>query len=113
MFQIGRVDDHEAVAPDSNVAADFASMGLDLRPEAVSRDDAFQIWPENWNSLHAWLACETQWRVLTGSGGRDYQGLDYTAVDVVMRRLGLEDQVFSDLQEMERAALATFAESSR
>lgn len=106
------MDDQEAVAPDDEVAADFAAMGLDLPAAARASPEAFEIWPENWASLHAWLACETQWRVLTGSGGHDYQGLDYTAVDVVMRRLRLEDEVFADLQEMERAALATFAESS-
>jgi hypothetical protein len=37
-------------------------------------------------------------------------GLDYVAVDVVLRRMGLGDEVFADLQVMERAALDVFAE---
>ncbi|MBY6091078.1 DUF1799 domain-containing protein [Maritimibacter alkaliphilus] len=100
-----------ATTPDEDVLADFQAMGLDLPDHVPREDDAFEIWPENWHSLIAWIACETQWRVMSGSGGNWYLGLDYTAVDVVMRRLKLEDEVFADLQEMERTALATFAES--
>lgn len=109
---MGRADDRVAATPDDEVLADFRAMGLDLPEQVPREDDAFQIWPENWNSLIAWLSCETQWRLSSSSGGNYYLGLDYTAVDVVMRRLKLEDEVFADLQEMERAALATFAERS-
>ncbi len=108
----GRVDDRAAVTPDADVAADFAAMGAKPLFDIPIEDDAFEIWPENWPSLCAWLAVETQWRVQTGSGGLWYQGLDYNAVDVVLRRRGFDDAVFADLQEMEREALATFAEST-
>ena len=37
-------------------------------------------------------------------------GLDYAALDVVLRRNGSADHVFFDVMEMERAALAVFRE---
>ncbi|WP_349295234.1 DUF1799 domain-containing protein (plasmid) [Thioclava sp. 'Guangxiensis'] len=109
---MGRADDRVAATPDDEVLADFRNMGLDLPDHVPREEDAFQIWPENWSALNAWLSCETQWRLSSSSGGISYLGLDYIAVDVVMRRLKFEDEVFADLQEMERAALATFAERS-
>lgn len=70
--------------------------------------------PDNWLSVCAFLACETQWRAIAGMmGGLVWLGLDYSAVDVVLRRLGFDDpdSVFADLQVMEDAALAVFAEA--
>ena len=51
------------------------------------------------------MRVQTQWRV-SGMGGA--VGLDYQAVDVVMRRLRIEDgdgELFAGLQVMEIAAL--------
>lgn len=109
---LGHVDDQAAVTGDAAIAAQFAAMGAALPAPRVTADEALGIWPENWDALCAFLACETQWRVATGLGGTRYLGLDYTAVDVVMRRRGIPDEVFADLQEMERVALSTFAEKS-
>lgn len=53
----------------------------------------------------AWLRVQTQWR--TGPSG--VIGLDYTAVDVVLRRNKAGDEVFDGLQIMERAALRELA----
>lgn len=50
-------------------------------------------------------ACKRQWRVAVGFAGAWFQGLDFTAVDVAMRRLGVplerEREVFLQLQVME------------
>lgn len=70
-----------------------------MRKQAKPED--FAVDPDNWDTLTAWLRVQTQWRV--GMSGP--VGLDYVAVDVVLRRLGLGGDVFDGLQIMERAAL--------
>lgn len=53
-------------------------------------------------------ACETQWRVASGFGGVLWIGLDYTAVQIVMRhKVAPADRrgMFEDLQAMEAHAL--------
>jgi hypothetical protein len=60
----------------------------------------------NWDSLLAFLACATQWRVGVGFGAMVWVGLDYSGCDVVFRRSGFADHLFEDLRVMEDAALA-------
>lgn len=69
-------------------------MGLDIDqlipPEAVAdaqREAAedFEVWPENWDAVEIFRACDTQWNVLLGLGGLYYEGLDYERVAVVAR----------------------------
>ena len=64
------------------------------------------IWPCNWPALLAWLDCATTWRIVIAPGGLIWLGLDYVAVDVVLRRRGDEgDETFALLRAMEQAAL--------
>lgn len=77
--------------------------------ERESRE--FEIWPENWESVIAFLACETQWRTSSTLTHVYQNGIDYAGADVVMRRFGSPDHVFGDLRIMERAALAVFKEA--
>jgi hypothetical protein len=72
--------------------------------------DAVEIWDVNWESLQAFLGCQTQWRLALGFGAAVWLGLDYSGVDVLLRRRGLSDQVFEDLKTMEAEALRTFNE---
>lgn len=61
--------------------------------------------PDCWPTVLLFLRVQTQWRQ-GGMGGAI--GLDYTAVDVVMRRARIEDpdgELFEGLQIMETAAL--------
>jgi hypothetical protein len=110
------------VALDDDLRAEFAEMGAEVAPVpdtpmTVSED--FEVMPCNWQSVCAFLACETQWRAVPMTLGQMAQvvtevvwlGLDYVAVDVVLRRMGLGDEIFADLQVMERAALDVFAEA--
>lgn len=78
---------------------------------AAEDDDDFPVLPENWDTVHLFMAVSTQWR----RGGMEAQpvGLDYTAVDVAMRRGGWEDpdgELFAGLQLMEQAALAALSD---
>jgi len=51
---------------------------------------AFELWPEHISAFEVFGACLRQWRIITvGMGGAYYQGLDLSAVDVAMRRLGV------------------------
>ena len=65
---------------------------------------AFEVWPENWNTVVLFSRLETQWRVDGMSG--TWLGLDYTGVESVLRMNAVADpaQVFADIQLMERAA---------
>lgn len=102
---------------------DFAEMGVSIEidmpaSDTPTNDEAFEVMPCNWTSVCAFLACETQWRAVPlMAGGMAaigtsliWLGLDYAAVDVVMRRTSVPDAAFADLQIMERAALDAFAE---
>lgn len=76
-------------------------------------EDVFELWDINWQSFDAFLACETQWRFLAGFGAVACLGLDWPAVDVLLRRRGLDDEAFEDLRVMENAAVEVLAEASR
>lgn len=86
---------------------DAAVFGLPqqaLEDMASSEAESFDVEPENWPIVQLWCQCQTQWR----PGPSRVMGLDYVAVDVVMKRLSVDDtsgDVFLGLQAMELAAL--------
>lgn len=91
----------------------LALWGVTALPQATPAEEAFEVARANSDSIAAWLASETQWRAILAPSGRwIWLGLDYAAVDVVLRRQQPADPdlVFADLQLMEREAIATFAE---
>jgi hypothetical protein len=63
-----------------------------------------EVWPDNWPAACVFLDSLTQWRY-SHSGP---MGLDYTALETVMRIQGVENMqaVFADVRVMEAAALA-------
>jgi hypothetical protein len=66
----------------------------------------------NWQSLLAFLDVATQWRTqIAPSGAIVWFGLDYVALDIVLRRRRAGDDVFDDVMEMERAALKVLSEA--
>lgn len=69
--------------------------------------DEIPVWPENWQALEVFLACSTQWRYITGYGGVVCQGLDYPAVESILRLLKIDNgcEMLNALQVMEIAAL--------
>lgn len=64
--------------------------------------------PENWPAWRAFRACSTQWR-FAGMGG--IVGLDYNALELVMRARSIRIQTLPDVQKIERGALEVFNES--
>lgn len=68
-------------------------------------DDAFEVWPENWQAVELFTILETQWYV--GLGGAT--GLNYLVALELIDRMKLDqtdaDLLFADLRAMEKAAL--------
>lgn len=66
--------------------------------------------PENWEALTVFLKCATQWRYAGMAGVQT--GLDYSAVDVVLRFSQAEapGQIFEQIQIIEAGAIEGFAE---
>lgn len=96
----GRADNSEALADLDGFGGAPAEWAQGLEND----EQEFEIEPDNWNTVQTWLHVQTQWR--HGFGGAT--GLDYTAVDVAMRRLRIEDEdggIFAGLQVMEYGAL--------
>lgn len=99
---------------DAELAKQFADLGapiaIDERPLSTSQD--FEVFAANWPAVATFLACETQWRVVSRMVELVWLGLDYVAADVVLRRTKAPDEVFDDLLVMETAALAALGEAS-
>lgn len=86
-------------------------MGATVDPSLIAdpASEAFAVFTPNWDSVTAFLACETQWRVIAGPSGLIWTGFDYAGADVVLRRFEFANTIFADLQVMELAALSVFA----
>lgn len=65
-----------------------------------------EVWEENWPSVQFFARLATQWR----HGMAGPTGLDYASVLALLRSMRLPrdqaEQIFDDVQVMERAALA-------
>lgn len=73
-------------------------------PEDYVIDDV-EVWPENWAAFRIFFDMQTQWRV--GMGGAT--GLDYPVLFTLLDRRCVDqadwDELFGDIQHMEKAAL--------
>ncbi len=89
-------------------------MGLHVEvTETKPEKSQFKVMPVNWPPVLTFLGLETQWRSVGLHTRMFLTGFDYTAVDAFLRRRGLPDNVFDDLQIMENAALAALNEVYR
>lgn len=82
--------------------------------EAESREADFEVWPDNWATVEAFLFVSTQWRVVHQGGGMApghtyWIGLDYAGVAAGLVGAGIEagDDVWRGLRVMEAAARNT------
>lgn len=81
------------------------------RIEAESGAIEFEVWPENWEALCAFLSVCTQWRTAPIGGGMEpvrvyWQGLDYGAVAAGLAGFGIDATpgLWGALRVMEAAA---------
>ena len=67
----------------------------------------FELWRENDAALAIFLSLSTQWRAIESAAGVKVVGLNYPAVESVLRIRKVRDRerVFSDIQIMESAVL--------
>lgn len=70
-----------------------------------AQGEAVGVWPDNLLAVNVFIAMGSQWRI--GTNGAT--GLDYSALPVVMRMVGISAKdrsaVFEDVRVMEDAAL--------
>jgi CRISPR/Cas system-associated protein Cas7 (RAMP superfamily) len=76
------------------------------------------VWEENWDTLMVFLSLSTQWRreIPAMAGQMLWHGLDYTAVESVLRLMGhwaKRQEIFESLQIMEAAALPVLNKASK
>jgi hypothetical protein len=92
------VSDLEALGVESDAAARFLSD---------TGQQAFEVFPENWEALKIFLDCSTQW--VHDPQGR-VTGLHYPAVESVMRLRRVRDRsdVLDRVRLMEQTALTLF-----
>lgn len=85
---------------------------LNLPGATEAEEEDFYLLPENHKAWELFCACSTQWRV--GMAGPT--GLDYPAVESVMRMLYVKQKHQKDLlwriQHLERGALAAWSDKA-
>jgi len=75
------------------------------RPAPSEPEPTFEVWPENWPAWEAFHLCATQWRHAPMGG---LLGLDYPAVEIVLRAHSIPLQTLTEIQHIEAGALAEF-----
>jgi hypothetical protein len=87
------------------VRDEFAAFGIKV-PDIVQEEDVDPVAECNWESLMAFLACDTQWRASgVGFAGLVWIGLDYSGCDIAFRRYGFADDLWDDLRFIEETVL--------
>lgn len=87
----------------------MVALGVTVPAKDQGEEDVTKIWDINGEAWRLFLAVSGQWRTTASGTSLIQLGLDFTAVDVAMRRLGIADHVFEDVVSMEDAALLAFA----
>lgn len=104
----------EAPAGDADqLARSAAGLGIALPtdwsaiagPEdpATEADPALAIWPDHWDAVRLVAALASQWRVSVGGDRLIWLGLDYAAVEVTARLMGIgmSPTLFAQVQTLE------------
>ena len=81
---------------------------VDQLREHEQEGTTFEIHEDNQDTVAAFLALQTQWRIIAGMA-MAYQGLDYGSIPAVLNMIGIpradRARVFAELRIMEIAAL--------
>jgi hypothetical protein len=70
--------------------------------DASDEDDVFEVWPEHWDAVRLFQACDDQWTVLVSWGGSFYQGIDFAKVTAVAEWIGVAktEALFWQMRQM-------------
>jgi hypothetical protein len=90
----------------------FALLKVTIPTKPQTEDD-FEVMANAWDSLMAFLNCETQWRIGMGMAGIVWFGLDYTACKIVLENIDAPRHTFADLRVMEAEAMKILNEGER
>lgn len=82
--------------------------------QAAPKEEHFEVWEENWETVVMFLRMQTQWTVTMGG----YVGLKYEVLLGASGLMSLYDvenprEMLEDLQVMEAAALAELNKSDK
>ena len=79
-------------------------LAAGLRPEDFG-NEAFEIWPENEESIALFSSLSTQWRIgFSGPTGLDYNVL-FTRMALLNIGADSQERLFQDIRVIEREAL--------
>lgn len=78
--------------PEATARAELARRAATREPEP---EPEFVLSESLWPAVRLFSALDTQWRVVAGSGGMVRLGLDYGAIPVTARLMGLKDEAMS------------------
>lgn len=83
------------------------AQALGVAAPKIENDPAPTVWTTQITAWHVFVACATQWRIVAGQAAVVHQGIDYGALEAVMRMHGVEDMtaVFGQVQAIEAGAL--------
>lgn len=86
-------------------------LGIDLPDDEEPPEPiAYAVWQEHWPALQLFLSVATQWRVIVNFAGKEYQGLEYTALyghpQFARLTYDEQDKRLSQVQFLEAGALA-------
>ena len=102
---------HDDAPPEQEINDALAAFGAVLDDSAAPpEEEPFWLWPEHAPALDLWFAVQTQWRYsFAGATGLCYAGVQAT-MEQRRVRSSRRSRLFGELQTMERAALAVWAE---
>ncbi len=97
---------------DDELDSDLEGFGLVLEDDGddveEEEEPVFYVWPENVQAVELFCVLANQWRVVAGFTQMRFLGLDYVAMEAVMRMRGVKrsDQarLLAELRVMEDAA---------
>jgi len=111
LSRLGRADQRKPAQITKNASAQFARLGVNLAPTNTTEDGLEIMW-NAWDSLIAFLSCQTQWHVECGIAGLIWFGLKYAECKTVLEDINAPIGTFADLRVMEAAALPILNEAS-
>ncbi len=84
---------------------DLAAFGMEASSLPADEPDEFELYEENLKAFEVFCSSATQWRYAGMTGVQT--GLDYTAVESVMRMMGVDDtaETFKKVRLIEIGAL--------
>lgn len=87
------------------MADDLAAFGIAPPAQVDDDGDDFEVWPENWETLHVFLLLDDAWRRNAYTGR--VEGLRWETAESVMRMMAVADAkgTFLGLKVMAAAAL--------